>query len=537
MHPEAVDDLTKSEVSPTVKILIVDDNRDNLSVMERVLEDEAFSVITARSGSEALKLILREDFALIFMDVRMPIMDGFETARIIRERDKSAHIPIMFLTAYARDDARQLFQGYSLGAVDYLLKPVAPEILRAKAIAFADLYRKNQTLRTQKQRLSLSHDKLVKRVKQGAADLATATDELGLANAELNVLVSALETQREVMRNIIANVPGMVWEAWGAPDAPLQHMDFVSDFVEKLLGYSVEECLKTPNFWLQTIHPEDRERASETATRAYKERKSGIMQFRRVAKDGRAIWVESRFAIILDEQGEPVGMRGVTMDITERKIAEKQVQDALKEKDLLLKEIHHRVKNNLQIVSSILSLQSSYIREPQLLEIFHESQARIKSIALIHELLYEKGHLARIEFKDYLENLVQNIFRTIGADPQRIKYTIDADSALMELDSAIHCGLIVNELLTNSIKYAFPDGRVGKIAVKLKLENDSCVLSVEDNGIGLPADLDSKKAKSMGLQLVETLTKQMKATLEMRSEGGASFVLRFAFPQPGTSTT
>jgi len=518
--------------SISAKILIVDDNPENLQVMERILEDGPHEIVTALSGREALKLILQNDFALILMDVRMPIMDGFETARIIREREKSSHIPIMFLTAYARDDARQLAEGYSLGAVDFLIKPIAPEVLRAKAAAFAELYRKNQILHNQKRILRASHDSLITAGEQGTVELAATTDELFLANAELNVMAGALQAQKIVMSNTIANVPGMVWEAWGSPGDPAQSVDFISDFAEQLLGYSVEECLSIPNFWREVMHPDDRKQAVGATLCAYQDRKSGISQFRCIKKDGTAIWVECHFAVVLDDHGEPVGMRGVTLDITDRKVIEKQIEDSLREKDLLLREIHHRVKNNLQIVSSILTLQSNYIRDPQLLDIFRESQARIKAISLIHELLYEKkGRLARIDFKDYLAILVENVFITIGAD-SRIEHTIESDSALLELDAAIHCGLIVNELLTNAIKYAFPDGRKGCISIRLQVENGGCVLTIQDNGIGLPADLKVKTSTSMGLQLVDTLVKQMRATIEVHREGGACFVMRFPYSNP-----
>ncbi|MCE9501057.1 MAG: PAS domain-containing protein, partial [Leptospira sp.] len=415
---------------------------------------------------------------------------------IIRERKKSAHIPIMFLTAHTREDAKQMFQGYSLGAVDYLVKPVAPEIIRTKTAAFAELYRKNEVLRMQKQLLRVSHDELERRVKERTGDLARVNDELGNTNEELNVVLGALEVQKEKIGNIIANVPGVVWEAFGSPVEESQRMDFVSEFAESLLGYSIAEWMNAPNFWLQIVHPEDRRSTGDLVATAYKSNKPGVVQFRWMTKDGQSLWVESHFAVIADISGKPIGMRSVTMDITQRRVSEKIIQDSLAEKDMLLKEIHHRVKNNLQIVSSILSLQSNYIIEPQLLAIFHESQARIQSIALIHELLYQKGDLARIEFKIYLENLIENIFNTIGADPERIQYTIDSDSAPMELDSAIHCGLIVNELITNSIKYAFPDNRKGKISVSLKLENNICILSVADNGIGLPANLSVKTSTS-----------------------------------------
>jgi two-component sensor histidine kinase len=201
------------------------------------------------------------------------------------------------------------------------------------------------------------------------------------------------------------------------------------------------------------------------------------------------------------------------------------------EKDILLKELHHRVKNNLQIMSSILSLQSNYIQEPKLLEVFHESQARIRSIALIHELLYQKGHLDRIDFKEYVENLVENIFRTIGADTDRISYSLACDSALMDPDSVIHCGLIVNELITNSFKYAFPGDRHGIISVGLRVRDGTCVLTVADDGIGLPPDHQIKTSRSMGLQLVDVLIRQIGATLEIGRIGGASYTLTFLYSQ------
>ncbi|MBI3396258.1 MAG: sensor histidine kinase, partial [Spirochaetia bacterium] len=204
------------------------------------------------------------------------------------------------------------------------------------------------------------------------------------------------------------------------------------------------------------------------------------------------------------------------------------LRESIREKDVLLKEIHHRVKNNLQIVSSILSLQSNYIDDEKFLQIFQESQARIKSIALIHELLYEKGHLAKIDFGSYLHDLVNSIFRSLGGEAGRIKYSVDADSVLMELSAAIHCGLIVNELVTNAIKYAFPDNARGAVHVKLKgAEGKWCVLTVEDNGVGLPKDLDPRKAVTMGLQLVDTLVSQIGAQITIEREHGTGFVLKF----------
>ena len=211
-------------------------------------------------------------------------------------------------------------------------------------------------------------------------------------------------------------------------------------------------------------------------------------------------------------------------DITDRKRAEEQIRASLKEKEVLLKEIHHRVKNNLQIVSSLLYLQSRKTSDDQVLTVLKESQTRVRSMALIHEKLYQCDDLANINLGDYIRSLTSYLFNSYGVASHMVKLRINVDSAPLGLDRAIPCGLIINELVSNALKYAFPNGRKGEILVDLLRHGDgTLVLTVKDNGIGLPDGLDITDTPSLGLQLVNTLVRQLDGTIEVGNTDGAVF--------------
>ena len=212
----------------------------------------------------------------------------------------------------------------------------------------------------------------------------------------------------------------------------------------------------------------------------------------------------------------------------ERKRAE-QIKVSLREKEVLLQEIHHRVKNNLQVISSLLSLQSGYIEDKQAIEMIEESQNRIKSIALIHEQLYQSKDLARIDLTKYIRHLVADLFRSYGVNSETITLKINIDNILLDMDTAIPCGLIINELASNSLKHAFPAGKGGEIRIDLHSDKDNqFTLIISDNGVGFPGGLDFRDTKSLGLQLVNTLVDQLGGTIELHSNGGTEFKLAFS---------
>ena len=219
--------------------------------------------------------------------------------------------------------------------------------------------------------------------------------------------------------------------------------------------------------------------------------------------------------------------------ITERQQAEEQLKASLKEKEVLLKEIHHRVKNNLQIISSLLNLQSDYIHDQQALGMFKESQNRIKSMTLIHEKLYQSPDLARIEFAQYLPDLTAQLFRSYGVNPDAITLKVNVEEISLGIDTAIPCGLLISELVSNSLKHAFGVSQEGEIHIDFRRDNDNkLTLMVSDNGVGFPKDIDFRHTESLGLQLVNTLAEQLEGTLELHSQGGTTFKLTFAELKP-----
>ncbi|MCR4438178.1 MAG: PAS domain S-box protein [bacterium] len=242
---------------------------------------------------------------------------------------------------------------------------------------------------------------------------------------------------------------------------------------------------------------------------------------RRCRKDGTEVDVEL-FGVPVMIQGAHYGAFVIYQDITQRKRAEEELVSSLKEKELLLKEIHHRVKNNMQVISSLLSLQSSYISDPRALAIFNDSQNRVKSMALIHEKLYQSKNLSRVDFAEYTKSLTSHLFDSYGVDPERITMDVQVNGIDLAIDSGISCGLIVNELVSNALKHAFPDGRKGKVTVGLERANGSYVLKVSDDGVGFPAHVDFRNTESLGLQLVNTLTDQLEGTIELSANGGGT---------------
>ncbi len=218
-------------------------------------------------------------------------------------------------------------------------------------------------------------------------------------------------------------------------------------------------------------------------------------------------------------------------DITGRKQAEDTIKRSLEEKEVLLKEIHHRVKNNLQIISSLLNLQSSALGDDASVLVYQESQNRIKSMALIHEKLYQSKDLSRIDFADYIQSLSMYLFQTYVKDQDKIRIDLQVERVPLCIDAAIPCGLIVNELVTNSLKHAFPGDRRGQVTIGLQVLPDSLIeLRVGDDGVGLREGLDVANAKTLGLQLVYALASQLEGRVEVSRETGVTFRVTFRNP-------
>jgi two-component sensor histidine kinase len=207
-----------------------------------------------------------------------------------------------------------------------------------------------------------------------------------------------------------------------------------------------------------------------------------------------------------------------------------RLEASLREKELLLQEIHHRVKNNLQVTSSLLRLQSIKVEDPSTLNVLQESQNRIRSMALIHEKLYQSKDLSRVDFAAYISDLAHYLFGAYRSTAGQVKLNLDVRDVALEIDTAIPCGLIINELVSNALKHAFPEGRRGEIFVTLGKTNGRYSLTVHDDGIGMPPDLDLSKVDSLGVLLITTLVDQLEGTLEWSRNGGTTATIAFGHP-------
>jgi len=352
-----------------VNILLVDDDTRNLDVLESILDSPDHRLVRARTADEALLSLIAEEFAVIVLDVRMPEVSGYELAQLIKQRKKTQHVPILFLTAYSREDA-DILQGYGAGAVDYLSKPVNPLILKSKVGVFVDLFRKTRALATMNR---------------------------------------AMETE-------------------------------------------IEERLK-------------------------------------------------------------------------------QLKASLHEKEILLKEIHHRVKNNLQVISSLIDLQADRLTDPVVRALFKDTRDRVRSMALVHEKLYQSPDLAHAELGAYIRNVMDELFLAHGGTSSKIRLRMELDPVFLPVDMAIPCGLILNELATNSLKHAFIGRESGAIEIQLtSVENHAMRLVFHDDGRGLPEGLDWQAAGSLGLRLIRMLSRQLNADLTLRNASGTTFELQFNLP-------
>jgi PAS domain S-box-containing protein len=333
----------------------------------------------------------------------------------------------------------------------------------------------------------------------------------------------ALRESEARFRRLADHSPGIIYRLRTQPHITL---DYVSPAATILTGYTVDELTGRDTPLAHFILEEDRSAVKEVLGNAAGTGKPVVLRW--ICRDGRIVWMEHRTSPIYDESGKTVAGEGIAIDITGRIQAETALRASLEEKEALLKEIHHRVKNNLQIVSSLLSLQTEHVAPEKALEALRESQARVRSMAMIHEQLYSSGDLARIDFAQYVRDLAGYIFRSYSSEARGISLHVDVEAIPLGIDRAIPCGIIINELLTNALKHAFPPGSGGSVRVRFSEGPDrGIVLTVEDDGVGIPDDLDPAKSSSLGLELVQTLVEQIKGSLSMESAGGARFTIRF----------
>jgi PAS domain S-box-containing protein len=304
---------------------------------------------------------------------------------------------------------------------------------------------------------------------------------------------------------------------------------YVNDEACRSLGYTREELLRLHLWDIDPVFPKEVWLSQWDSYQINRRGGSKQLETAHHRKNGSVFPVEvvSRHLWL---GGQELHM-AFARDITERKRTEETLQASLAEKIALLQEVHHRVKNNLQIVSSLLSLQAARVQNPLALSVLQDTRNRVRSMALIHETLYRSENLARVDFPAYVENLCAHLCYAFGVDATRIQLVRHVAGIGLELDEAVPCGLIINELVSNALKHAFPEGRTGQITLELRAAADGQrTLQVADNGVGLPAGIDFRHTKTLGLKLVFNLVDQLNGTLEVERAGGTTFRLTFRNP-------
>jgi PAS domain S-box-containing protein len=297
-----------------------------------------------------------------------------------------------------------------------------------------------------------------------------------------------------------------------------QHTMFMHSYSEdELEGMSVFDLFA----------PECQDKARKTLMETIKNGISRNNELTLLKKDGSRFTGEINASTIKNLKGEDFTVLYTMRDISHHKQAETQIQASLDEKEVLLREIHHRVKNNLQIISSLLNLQSSYLENKASKEVFKESQDRVKSMAMIHQKLYQSGNFEHIEMGEYIEYLVNGLFNSYGVKSDKIKYKTDMQKVYLDIDNAIPMGLIINEIVTNTIKHAFPGELKGELFIKMAKDGKNIMIIVADNGVGLPEKLEVKKTGTLGMQLVYNLVRQIGGELELKRSEGTEFRIKF----------
>jgi PAS domain S-box-containing protein len=256
------------------------------------------------------------------------------------------------------------------------------------------------------------------------------------------------------------------------------------------------------------------------------------LEHRVVMPSGQIRWVQWTNRAVFDEDGTLMAFQAVGRDIDDRKRAEENVKASLREKEVLLQEIHHRVKNNLQVISSLLKLQSRYVTHTPCRELFEASQSRLQSMALIHEKLYKSSNMADIDFKGYIESLGARLVAAAAAPGSQITLETEIKTSPLGIDVAVPCGLISNELISNSLKHAFPGQNEGVIGISFASDNHEFELVVRDDGVGLPDNLDPENAPTLGLRLVNTLVQQLHGHMKVNNAVGTEFRIRFPAGTP-----
>ncbi|MEI6655668.1 MAG: histidine kinase dimerization/phosphoacceptor domain -containing protein [Verrucomicrobiota bacterium] len=347
--------------------------------------------------------------------------------------------------------------------------------------------------------------------------------------SEARQLLESVLVERDRLTALVGSINDEVWFADLHGDFTLVNPKGLHEFnLDELDRISVEELALSLEIYRSDGSP--RPAAEAPPLRALTgEIICGEHEIVRTPRTGELRHRRVSAAPVRDAMGQIIGSVSVR-DITDFKQAEELIKEALAEKEVMLREIHHRVKNNLQIISSLVSLQSDTVVDAQIREVLGDVRDRVRAMALVHEKLYQTGDLARLNFADYAASLLQYLWRSHGAFAEKVRLQLAVASVALPIEAAVPCGLILNELVGNVLKHAFPNGGAGEVWVVMELEPADEVVSlrVVDNGCGLPPGLDWRHSNSLGLRLVQMLVSQLRGTVTTGAGPGTEFQVTFS---------
>ncbi|NEO74971.1 histidine kinase dimerization/phosphoacceptor domain -containing protein [Moorena sp. SIO4G3] len=342
---------------------------------------------------------------------------------------------------------------------------------------------------------------------------------------ELEENEHAWQLSQERLESILASLEAVVWSF----DPSIDKLLYLNSATEQVYGRSITEFFGNLRLWESVVHPEDVE-TYQLADQTMLSTGAKDIDYRILRPDGAVSWIRHRAHLLTDANNTPIRIYNIAIDITQLKQVEENLKATLVEKEVLLQEIHHRVKNNLQIVSGLLHLQSVTVDQPETRLQLSEARHRLEAMALIHKKLYGASVIGNLDVVDYIQNLAVNLLVAYQVTSDRIQLHTTIEPIPLSIDQAIPCGLIINELVSNSLKYGFPNGRSGEIHIELHRSGDDDVaLIVRDNGVGLPEKLDWRNTQSLGLSLVYDLaTEQLDGSMFHGHSEGTAFRIVFS---------
>lgn len=533
-----------------LKILILEDVLYDAELIEHVMRRDGvqFSSIIVENKEDYIKALDEYRPDIILSDHSLPSFDGVSALKLAIEI--SPDTPFFFVSGKIGDEFA--VEMLKTGATDYIFKNNLSKLKPAIHRALKEAEEKRER-RKAEESLIQAHAQMENKVIERTKELQDANEELRNEIKRREQLEEALQESEKKLKEIIhfSPLPQFVIDKD-------HNVIYWNKALEIQCNINADEIVGTKNHWKAFFNHKrpcmadilvdgNNEDISNILGDNYK--RSGILKdafealdfFPNIGDEGK--WLHFTAAAIRNPKGETIGAIETFEDVTEQKKAEAEIIKSLKEKEVLLREIHHRVKNNLQIISSLINLQSNKIEDPDISDSFKEVQNRVKSIALIYEELYQSKDLSKINFSEYIPQLASDLYRSYEISPF-IDLEVNTDDILLDINKALPCGLIINELVTNSIKHAFPEIKKykysdiisasnsyrikkGKISISFRRNEGMYELKLSDNGIGYPEHLDIENIDTLGLRLVNSLKGQLNGEIELENDNGAHFRLNF----------